>query len=112
VADEIGENARAKMASPCPDIEAEHREIALTLKIACVVYCSVTVSSMVLKPGFNIDAYRSESTSIDSAKSPESVDAGPFSRRVFWNVKRYGTRSDGVPCNVFNRFSRFLTVAS
>ena|SRR2546430_4205 len=56
VADDAGENVAARIASPCPDIDAEHRDTALTLKIACGVYCSVTVSSVVLKPGFRTEA--------------------------------------------------------
>lgn len=37
VDEETGENAVARMASPCPDIEAEHRDTAFTRKTACGV---------------------------------------------------------------------------
>ena len=50
-----GEKAVARMASPWPGIEDEHRETARTLKTACGVYCKRMNSSVVLMPGFNIE---------------------------------------------------------
>ncbi len=35
--DEAGEKAVARIASPCPDIAAEHLDTARTLKTACGV---------------------------------------------------------------------------
>jgi hypothetical protein len=37
VEEETGENDVARIASPCPAMEAEHRETAFTRKIACGV---------------------------------------------------------------------------
>jgi hypothetical protein len=52
VEDETGEKDVAKMASPCPAMEAAHRETALTRKTAWGVKYRETVSSVVLIPGW------------------------------------------------------------
>ena len=36
--EDVGENAVARIASPCPDIDAAHLETALTRNTACGVY--------------------------------------------------------------------------
>ena len=41
----------ARMASPWPGIEDEHRLTARTRKTACGVYWRLMVSSVVLRPG-------------------------------------------------------------
>jgi hypothetical protein len=52
VEDETGEKDVAKIASPCPAMEAAHRETALTRKTAWGVKYRETVSSVVLIPGW------------------------------------------------------------
>lgn len=49
--DEEGEKEAVSMAWPCPGIDEEHLDTARTLKIACGVYCRLTVSSVVFRPG-------------------------------------------------------------
>lgn len=41
----------ANIASPCPDIEAEHLDATLTRNTACGVYCKWMMSSAVFIPG-------------------------------------------------------------
>jgi hypothetical protein len=53
IVDELtGEKDVARIASPCPAIEAAHRETALTRNTACGVKKRETVSSVVLIPGW------------------------------------------------------------
>lgn len=49
--DTSGENAVANIASPCPDIEAEHLVTARTRKTAWGMNWRMMLSSVVLKPG-------------------------------------------------------------
>lgn len=55
VEDETGEKAVARIASPCPAIDAEHLDTARTRKTAWGVYWREMVSSVVFRPGFRRD---------------------------------------------------------
>jgi hypothetical protein len=57
--EDSGEKAVARMASPCPDIEAEHLVTARTRKTACGMKWRMIWSSVVFKPGFNTEFHRS-----------------------------------------------------
>jgi len=49
------ENIVASIASPWPAIEEEHLDTARTLNTAWGVYCRLRESSVVFKPGRNMD---------------------------------------------------------
>lgn len=122
-----GENDVASIASPCPAMDAEHREMALTRNTACGVYCRCTMSSGVLSPGLSSDWYRSErmSTTLSCLSSSGRCE----NRYGTLSLSSCGTKSDQrplielrlpkfvpcvptFPCNVFSNSSKFFTVAS
>ena len=52
LAEDEGENAVARIASPWPGIDDEHLDTARTRKTACGVYWRLIDSSVVFNPGF------------------------------------------------------------
>lgn len=80
--EDAGENAVARIASPCPDIVAEHLDTARTRNTACGVYCNIMLSSVVFSPGLRTEEY----TSVSTSSSDDSVSGE--GRTSFWKKNR------------------------